>query len=425
MLGKSRRRPVRRDRARDPAPGRPDRRRCTSTSGRCSSPPSSPSGRRVDYLLRVLPRSLRADAREPRLRHRRQRARRRRARRRGCVERGDEVVALARSDDGGGEARGARRARSCAATCSTRTRSPRAWTAATLAYHVAGVNTMCPTDPAAMLPRQRATAPRPRCAPPRGPACARVVLHVVGGVARRGARARSAARTRRTAAGTCRSTSAPSTRASAPSLAAARETGIEVVAVNPSSVQGPGRAGGTGRILIAYLNGRLKVVRRHATSASSTSTTASRATCWPPSAGSRASATCSAAMTLTSTEALELVAEVAGVAARAAAAAAPGGDGRRGASVEGGVPPRAPHAAGVPRDGPHAAARPPLRRLARRRASSACATPTRARRSGARSSGRGRPDSSRISSRASPVAVEDLGQAIEHLLLALGDELGR
>ena len=31
-----------------------------------------------------------------------------------------------------------------------------------------------------------------------------------------------------------------------------------LVAVNPSSVQGPGRAGGTGRILIAYLNGRLR-----------------------------------------------------------------------------------------------------------------------------------------------------------------------
>ena len=31
------------------------------------------------------------------------------------------------------------------------------------------------------------------------------------------------------------------------------------MAVNPSLVQGPGRAGGTGRIMIAYLNGKLKV----------------------------------------------------------------------------------------------------------------------------------------------------------------------
>jgi dihydroflavonol-4-reductase len=41
-------------------------------------------------------------------------------------------------------------------------------------------------------------------------------------------------------------------------FAAARRAGLELVSVNPSSVQGPGRASGTGRILIAYLNGRLK-----------------------------------------------------------------------------------------------------------------------------------------------------------------------
>ncbi|MGH2970496.1 MAG: hopanoid-associated sugar epimerase, partial [Solirubrobacteraceae bacterium] len=41
-------------------------------------------------------------------------------------------------------------------------------------------------------------------------------------------------------------------------FAAARRLGVELVSINPSSVQGPGRAGGTGRILIAYLNGRLK-----------------------------------------------------------------------------------------------------------------------------------------------------------------------
>ncbi len=42
-------------------------------------------------------------------------------------------------------------------------------------------------------------------------------------------------------------------------LAAAAELGQEVVCVNPSSVQGPGRAGGTGRFVLAFLNGRLKV----------------------------------------------------------------------------------------------------------------------------------------------------------------------
>ena len=42
-------------------------------------------------------------------------------------------------------------------------------------------------------------------------------------------------------------------------LAASRELGQDLVLVNPSSVQGPGRAGGTGRFLLAFLDGRLKV----------------------------------------------------------------------------------------------------------------------------------------------------------------------
>jgi dihydroflavonol-4-reductase len=41
-------------------------------------------------------------------------------------------------------------------------------------------------------------------------------------------------------------------------FAAARRAAVELVSINPSSVQGPGRAGGTGRIMIAYLNGRLR-----------------------------------------------------------------------------------------------------------------------------------------------------------------------
>ena len=40
---------------------------------------------------------------------------------------------------------------------------------------------------------------------------------------------------------------------------AARDTGQDVVYVNPSSVQGPGRSGGTGRFLLAFLDGRLRV----------------------------------------------------------------------------------------------------------------------------------------------------------------------
>lgn len=42
-------------------------------------------------------------------------------------------------------------------------------------------------------------------------------------------------------------------------MRAAGEIGQDVVYVNPSSVQGPGRAGGTGRFLLAFVDGRLKV----------------------------------------------------------------------------------------------------------------------------------------------------------------------
>jgi dihydroflavonol-4-reductase len=38
----------------------------------------------------------------------------------------------------------------------------------------------------------------------------------------------------------------------------ANAAGLELVAVNPSSVQGPGRTGGTARILISFLRGRLR-----------------------------------------------------------------------------------------------------------------------------------------------------------------------
>jgi dihydroflavonol-4-reductase len=40
---------------------------------------------------------------------------------------------------------------------------------------------------------------------------------------------------------------------------AGRRTGVEVVCVNPSSVQGPGRTTGTGRFMLAFLDGRLKL----------------------------------------------------------------------------------------------------------------------------------------------------------------------
>jgi nucleoside-diphosphate-sugar epimerase len=41
-------------------------------------------------------------------------------------------------------------------------------------------------------------------------------------------------------------------------LAEGERLGVEVVSLNPASVQGPGRTGGTARILVGYLTGRLR-----------------------------------------------------------------------------------------------------------------------------------------------------------------------
>jgi dihydroflavonol-4-reductase len=41
-------------------------------------------------------------------------------------------------------------------------------------------------------------------------------------------------------------------------LAEGKRTGVDVVCVNPASVQGPGRTAGTARLLIGYLSGRLR-----------------------------------------------------------------------------------------------------------------------------------------------------------------------
>lgn len=43
-------------------------------------------------------------------------------------------------------------------------------------------------------------------------------------------------------------------------LAEAADRGVDLVCVNPSSVQGPGRAGGTTKLLTAYLDGRLRAL---------------------------------------------------------------------------------------------------------------------------------------------------------------------
>lgn len=170
--------------------------------------------------------------------------------------RGDEVVALARSESAAtalrdrgvqvhwGEAHDEHILAEGMQDCS-------------LAFHLAGVNTLCVTDPermrrvnvdgaiaavraarAAGLPRLVHTSSAATIGEPEGTIANEWTQH-------RGSYLSTYERTK--------------TEGERAALAAARVLGQDVVCVNPSSVQGPGRASGTGRFLLAFLDGRLKV----------------------------------------------------------------------------------------------------------------------------------------------------------------------
>jgi dihydroflavonol-4-reductase len=172
------------------------------------------------------------------------------------LQRGDQVVALARSDES-------------AAKLTTRGAEVRrgevydepALTAAMagcdLAFNVAGINKFCLSDPTEMM---RANVDG---------AVAAVRAAKAAGLPR--LVHTSSAATLGEAPGTVADESAPhrgsylshyeesKTLGERAACAAATTLSQELVCVNPSSVQGPGRAGGTGRFLIAFLDGRLKV----------------------------------------------------------------------------------------------------------------------------------------------------------------------
>ncbi len=145
--------------------------------------------------------------------------------------------------------------RSCAATCSDPAALDRAMGGCSLVYHVAGVNSHCPKDPQRLM---------------------RVNVDGTEQVVRAAARAgigrvvfTSSAAAIGEANGTVGHEDSPHRgtylslydrskhEAERVAFAAGAETGVEVVALNPSSVQGPPRKGGNGAIVIAYLNGRL------------------------------------------------------------------------------------------------------------------------------------------------------------------------
>lgn len=171
------------------------------------------------------------------------------------IARGDAVLALARSDAA---------ARSLASKGVEVVRGDvldpqclrRALAHCEIVHHVAGVNSHCPKDPGYLM--------RVNVQGPANVICAAAEAGIDRVVFT------SSAASIGEAAGTI-GTECSAHRGSYLSLydkskhdgeraafAAATQTGVHVVALNPSSVQGPPRKGGNGAIIIAYLNGRLK-----------------------------------------------------------------------------------------------------------------------------------------------------------------------
>jgi dihydroflavonol-4-reductase len=172
------------------------------------------------------------------------------------LARGDEVVGLARSDEA--EAVVARRGAEVARGDLLDEDSVAAGMAGcALAYHVAGVNTHCPSDPVMLLRvnvegAENAVRAAARAGIPR--------MVFTSSAASVGEPAGTVGREDTTHRGSYLSVYDRSKHlGEQAAFRAARELGIELVALNPSSVQGPGRSSGNGRIIIAYLNGRLRV----------------------------------------------------------------------------------------------------------------------------------------------------------------------
>jgi dihydroflavonol-4-reductase len=172
------------------------------------------------------------------------------------LERGDEVVGLARSDAAARKvaAHGAQVARgdlldedSIAAGMAR----------CEVAYHVAGMNSHCPADPEMML-RVNVDGAEAAVRSAAKAGIARMVY--TSSAAALGEPRGSLGTEESTHRGSYLSVYDRSKHEGEQSVfATAAETGVEVVAVNPSSVQGPPRTGGNGAIIIAYLNGKLPV----------------------------------------------------------------------------------------------------------------------------------------------------------------------
>lgn len=172
------------------------------------------------------------------------------------LDRGDEVIGLARSQAAATklEARGVRVVRGEAYDEGSLARGMEG---CEYVFHVAGVNSLCVTDPRPMeLVNWTGPAAAVRAAARAG---VRRLVHT-SSAATIGEPAGTTGTEHTAHRGWYLSTyERTKTEGESAALTTAREVGQDIVFVNPSSVQGPGRTGGTARFLLAFLDGRLKV----------------------------------------------------------------------------------------------------------------------------------------------------------------------
>jgi dihydroflavonol-4-reductase len=170
--------------------------------------------------------------------------------------RGDAVVGLARSEDSAAALQ-ARDVKVVRGETWDETAMAAGMRGCDLGFHLAGVNSLCVSDPA---PLRRANVDGAVAAVRAAAAAGLPRLVHTSSAATIGEPAGEIGNEWTVPRGWYLSTyEQTKTEGERAVLQAARETGQDVVCVNPSSVQGPGRSGGTGRLLLLFLDGRLKV----------------------------------------------------------------------------------------------------------------------------------------------------------------------
>jgi dihydroflavonol-4-reductase len=174
---------------------------------------------------------------------------------RHLISAGEDVRAVARSK-AAAEAVRRHGAAPVPGTVTDHTAMADAFSGCEVVYHVAGINEMCSTDPARMY-RTNVEGTR-------------TVLRACSAAGVRRMVLTSSASTIGEEQGVTATEETPHrghylsryerSKHHAEQVAFAEATPVEVVAVNPSSVQGPGRATGTGKLILQVLTGRLPVV---------------------------------------------------------------------------------------------------------------------------------------------------------------------